>query len=401
VTRSVLIAGLSTRAAADSAVAAGFNVTGVDAFGDLDVHPSVRVISLPRDVGTPFTAEAAARAAAGIASEAAVYLANFENEPDAVSALASGRTLWGNPPDVLRRVRDPVALAAALRERGLVGPRVRTNENDPNGPNDPNDPNDPNEWLLKPRASGGGRGIRAWDGRPVPDGWYLQERITGVPGSIAFVAANGVAIPLGLSLQLAGETAFGADGYRYCGNILAPAGDPAIAQDEALLPRACAVASAVTASFDLVGVNGVDFIAAGGEPYPLEVNPRWTGAMELIERSYGLSVFGAHANACARGELPVFDLVRSRQRRRAIGKAILFARETVTMGDADGWLADRTIRDVPRPGERIAAGRPICTIFADGDDAASCHAALVGRAERLYSRLESASGRWLDRGRSW
>src|SRR5918993_172057 len=96
---SVLIAGLSTRAAADSAVRAGFAVTTIDAFGDLDLHPSVRGVSIPRDLAMPFSAQAAARAAAGFAADAVIYLANFENEPDAVRALADRRTLWGNPPD--------------------------------------------------------------------------------------------------------------------------------------------------------------------------------------------------------------------------------------------------------------------------------------------------------------
>jgi predicted ATP-grasp superfamily ATP-dependent carboligase len=214
---------------------------------------------------------------------------------------------------------------------------------------------------------------------------------------VAFVAANGAAVPIGLSVQLFGDRAFGADGYRYCGNILAPAGDAVFEQDDVLMDRACAIASAVTTSFGLVGVNGVDFIAAAGEAYPIEVNPRWSGSMELVERAYGLSVFGAHAAACARAELPAFDLPRARQHARAVGKAILFARRPVTMGDVSVWLVERTVRDVPRPGERIAAGRPICTIFADGDDAASCYAALVDRAERMYSRLDRASGSWLDR----
>jgi hypothetical protein len=42
---------------------------------------------------------------------------------------------------------------------------------------------------------------------------------------------------------------------------------------------------------------------------------------------------------------------------------------------------------VPQPGERIAAGRPICTIFAEADDDSGCYGALVRRAERLYSSL--------------
>jgi len=383
----VLIAGLSTRAAADSAVAAGFAVTAIDAFGDLDLHPSVRGISLPRDLGRPFSAAAAAHAAAGFAADTVVYLANFENEPDAVSTLAHGRTLWGNSPEVLRRVRDPLALMKAFREHGISAPSVTLRANDSN---DPNDPNDPKEWLVKPLASGGGRGVRRWKGNDVPPGYYLQERIEGEPGSVVAVSANGVAVPLGVSRQLVGDAAFGAEGYRYCGNILAPAGHPVFEQDETLLDRASAIASAATASFGLVGLNGIDFIAAAGAARPIEVNPRWSGAMELVERAYGVSLFGMHANACARAALPDFDLRHARRGARAVGKAILFAREPVTLGDTTPWLADPSVRDVPQPGERIAAGRPVCTIFADGDDAAGCYAALVRRAERLYASVTAA-----------
>ena len=55
----VLIAGVSTRAAAESAAKAGFTVTALDAFGDLDQHPSVHSLSLRRDFGARFTAPAA------------------------------------------------------------------------------------------------------------------------------------------------------------------------------------------------------------------------------------------------------------------------------------------------------------------------------------------------------
>jgi predicted ATP-grasp superfamily ATP-dependent carboligase len=380
----VLIAGLSTRAAADSAVAAGFAVTAVDAFGDLDLHPSVRAVSLPRDFGVPFSADAAARAAADVAADAVVYLANFENEPDAVRALGAGRTLWGNSPDVLRRVRDPQMVMTVFREHGIRAPAIRLNANDPN------DPNDPKEWLVKPVASGGGRGVRLWNGGRVPADCYLQEYVQGVAASVVFVSAGGVAVPIGVSRQLIGDAAFGAGRYRYCGNVLAPTGDPVFEDDETLVDRACAIASIVTASFGLVGVNGVDFVAAAGEAHPVEVNPRWSGSMELAERAYRRSMFGMHADACAFGALPDFDLPRARRSARAVGKAILFAREPVTMGDTRGWLADATVRDVPQPGERIAAGRPICTIFADADDDAGCYGALVRRAERLYSSLAAA-----------
>src|SRR5205814_6462071 len=96
-------------------------VTAIDAFADRDQHSSVRAIAVPR----PFSPDAAARAAQSIACDAVVYLSNFENHPDAVETLSAGRTLWGNPPGVLRRVRDPQRLARALRERGVNAPEVR------------------------------------------------------------------------------------------------------------------------------------------------------------------------------------------------------------------------------------------------------------------------------------
>src|SRR5262245_567227 len=153
--RHVLIVGVSTRAAAESAARAGFRVTSIDAFADLDQHPSVRTLSMTRDFGRRFTAAAVARAALGVDADAAVYLSPFENHPAAVTRLARGRVLWGNPPETLRRVRDPLLVAEALRRRGFVVPTsYRDSPNPPspsattkpalNGPNDPNDPNDPN-----------------------------------------------------------------------------------------------------------------------------------------------------------------------------------------------------------------------------------------------------------------
>src|SRR5689334_24814898 len=106
----VLVAGVSTRAAAESAAQAGFDVTALDAFGDLDQHPSVRALSLPRDFHAQFTPAAAARAARTIAGDAVVYASSFENHPAAVQALAAGRALWGNAPAVIRVVRDPIRL---------------------------------------------------------------------------------------------------------------------------------------------------------------------------------------------------------------------------------------------------------------------------------------------------
>jgi predicted ATP-grasp superfamily ATP-dependent carboligase len=373
----VLIAGVSTRAAAESAARAGFAVTAIDAFADLDQHAGVRATSVPA-----YSATAAARAARGVECDAVAYLSNFENRTAAVRRLAAGRALWGNSPAVLERVRNPVQVAAALQQRGLPTPAVCLTSDDASPAT---------RWLAKPRASGGGQRVGAWArGQALPRGAYLQQFVEGTPASLVFVAAGGRMVPLGMSRQLVGEAAFGTSGFRYCGSILGAAGDPQLGDDRAVLESACATAHALAMDFGLVGVNGVDFIAQGGEAWPIEVNPRWSSSMELMERAYGVSVFGAHAAACMAGTLTPFDHAAARRTaERAVGKAIVFARAAITAGDTRGWLGDATVRDVPRPGVTIAAGMPVCTVYADGANASACHAALVARAERVYAELGS------------
>ena len=184
-------------------------MTAIDAFGDLDQHRLVRASSLEG----AFTARAAVRAARSVECDAVVYLANFENHPNAVKALAEGRALWGNPPEVIRRVRDPMVLAEVLRKRGFPAPQVRLKP-DPTldedvqlkpGTTYVSDTNSKSyvgsgfsrtdsvdEWLVKPLASGGGQRIRRWRrGEALPRGCYLQELINGGPGSVVFVAAGG------------------------------------------------------------------------------------------------------------------------------------------------------------------------------------------------------------------
>jgi predicted ATP-grasp superfamily ATP-dependent carboligase len=288
---------------------------------------------------------------------------------------------------VLQRVRDPMLLAGVFRKRGLAVPAVRTAQIADDEPN-----SEPRHWLAKPRASGGGHGIAPADSdlgtaAEPRRGWYMQEQIDGTPASVVFVAAAGSATLLGISRQLVGEPSFGAHGYRYCGSILAAAGDAQLAHDSALVAGARCLVAAVAEEFGVVGVNGIDFIAREGVPYPIEVNPRYSASMEVGVRGYGLSVFGVLARACASGSLPAFDVTRARRGAGAVGKAIVFARRDVVAGNTREWLSDSTVRDVPWPGEPILRDRPVCTVFAEARDGAACHAALVRRAERIYEQL--------------
>ena len=386
----VLLIGLSTRAAAGAAAHAGFTVTALDAFADLDQHPAVRAIALPRPSGA-FTARAACYAASSLAADAVAYLSPFENHPALVRRLAANRALLGNSAEVLRRVRDPVAVAGTFARHGFAAPLTVRESHAAAGHEA--------GWLLKPVASGGGTRIREWlpaslpagdsaNAGSVPRRYYLQERIDGLAGSIAFVAARGRAVPLGISLQLTGDQAFAADGYRYCGSIRLAPGDVFSDRTRAIATQ---LADCAAREFGLVGLNGIDFIVRDEVPYPIEINPRWSASMELAERHEPGSAFAAHARACRDGQLPgaaSFDLPRGAP---ASGKAIAFATGHLVIGDTQSWLTDHWRHDIPRPGEQIEAGQPICTVFAEGADAARCRAGLVARAAEVYRALQCAS----------
>jgi predicted ATP-grasp superfamily ATP-dependent carboligase len=407
VTRRVVIAGVSARGMAESAVRAGYTVVAVDAYADLDLA----AIAGTRQV-TPYTARAAAVAARRImpgapdgaahhnstargagSGDAICYVSNFENHPAALRHLARDRELWGNSPASIASARSPRGWGQALAAAGVSVPRIRTTAPRPGAADALT------EWMLKPHRSGGGHGVQVWrPGVAVPRGYVLQERIAGTAGSIVFAADGRRAMPIAITRQLIGDQAFGAPPFRYCGNIMAPPSDPLWGDDTPLWREAVALAAAATRAFGLAGVNGIDFIVHRGHPVPIEINPRFTAAMELAERRDGISIFGAHVAGCT-GALsrysPLREQLRARSRARthttgAAGKAIVFARHALTVGGAvTRWLAGDGVRDIPRPGSAIPSGAPICSIFAEAPATAACRARLVRAARRIYETVAS------------
>ena len=247
-----------------------------------------------------------------------------------MARLAERHVLLGNSPETLRAVRDPARLAHA---RAFSYPRTLfTAPTERSG-----------RWLRKPLRGGGGTRVRAWRGGALRAGAVVQERIDGVACSAAAVGDGVDAVVLGVTEQLVGQRAFGVRGYRWCGNIVPPrlpAG--------ALLDQARAICSRLARAFALRGLFGVDFVWDGERAWTLEVNPRPTASLEVIEAAYGVDVFDAHLRACA-GELPRIEAARS----RAAGKAVLFATEDVVVGDSELWLrARRARRPAPRRADR-------------------------------------------------
>jgi predicted ATP-grasp superfamily ATP-dependent carboligase len=354
----ILIAGLTTRALAESAVRAGATVVTVDYFGDLDQARLCETHSL-RARGAGYSAAAVLEQARELAYDAVVYCGGLENHPNVVAELARDRLLLGNPPDVLRRVRDPGELFRFLAGRGSVVPDTRL----------PSEPlPETGRWLVKPARGGGGQGVRRWRGQRLGPTEILQETIDGVSASASFVADGRRSVVLGWSQQLHQPGSF-----RYAGNVMPLEGGSAARQEVDV------IAEALTREYGLRGLNGFDFILRDRRPVVLEVNPRYCASMELVERATGVSVFDLHRAACE-GGLPG----RLAEPPEVWGKAIVYATRTVATPDTIPWLS-QGVRDVPHPGETIRAGHPICTVFARGATRPLCEAGLRSEAARIHA----------------
>jgi predicted ATP-grasp superfamily ATP-dependent carboligase len=377
-TDPILVIAFSARMLADLAMRAGHRVIAVDHFGDLDV--GCESVSGLRDLGGRGGMAALVDAAAAIDAPTVVYGAGLENRPDLVARLAEGRTLLGNAPATLARVRDPHVLGRSLRAAGLAFPR--TLAADDAGEADPR-----RAWLRKPARGGGGRGVRRWEGGTLSAREIVQERVAGVPCSVAAVGDGRDAVVLGVSEQLAGRRALGARGFQWCGNVVPPRLPEA--QRAAFLGGATAICAHVARAFALRGLFGVDLVWDGRRAWALEVNPRPTASLEAIEEVYGIGAFTAHVEACE-GRLPGATPGAAWPAGRAAAKGIVFAREPLHAPDTRAWPAEG-IRDVPHPGEPVGRGRPICTVPARAATPEAALAGLERRAADIVARCEAAT----------
>ena len=407
----LLLAGVSARALAASAAQsrllrarfpAGFVV--LDYFGDADLRAlaareATVVLSLPGDLGLPRSVAALGRAALEIDAGALVYASGFENRPRLLRILGRRLDILGNGASEVRPVRDPAVLFPFLAAAGI-----------PHPPTYPGRAAAPlrggTRHLWKPIRSGGGAGIRpATHGEKRPPGHYLQRLLAGAPGSAIALAGNGGtwAVVLGVTEQLAGMRELGGSGFRYSGNVAGPPEELAPPGAIAMLGVA---ASAIARRFRLRGLFGIDFLLSDGIPAILEVNPRYSASMELLEQISALNLLDMHLQALDGGPAPRAPLrPPAAGGPRFLAKGILYAVRSTRNRADPGSLQALGCRDVPCFGETIDAGHPICTIVVGGGSQAACRARLVERAGEVRrvldspgtadpARLWAASGSW-------
>lgn len=363
---AILIAASSGRALAAAARLAGFRPLAADCFDDLDTRGLCAGNGLVEGgLETGFTEEnlipVLDTLAAGETVCGFVYGAGFEDRPELLDVVARRFPLFGNPPDVVREVKDPVRLAALCAVLDIPHPRISM---------DP--PSDPQNWLVKSIGGAGGRHVAPAADNEAGENIYFQRIAAGVPVSILLLADGAKTHVAGLSRQWAAPAP--GEPFRFGGSLRPARLSPGV---DAKLRRA---AEAVTATCGLRGLNSVDFLV-DGEAYTLiEINPRPGATLDIFEDRSG-ALFRAHIEACL-GRLPSRPLAFE----GAAAAAVAYARRDIpAMPEFDwpDWTADRQ-----KAHSQVRAHEPLCTIKARAGEPARARAILDERAHWLLGQLD-------------
>jgi predicted ATP-grasp superfamily ATP-dependent carboligase len=354
--RKLAIIGASARAAAFSALRAGYEVTAADLFADADLK---RGCSTTRISDYP---EGFSAWLARTDCDAWLYTGALENYPRLLDRLASIKPLLGNAGDIARRARDPLVLQQLLREEGLAFPETRRALEA--APLD-------GSWLAKTYRGASGTGVWLLDSEPArarahEQHAFAQRRVEGVPAAAVYVLSEHEARLIGVTQQIVGDPRLGAKRWQYAGSIGPLAvSSPVKSQLEQL-------GGLLQSRLHLRGLVGVDVIIADDRLWHIEINPRYTASLEVIERFSGIHALAAHVAACQSSSAHAQQYSGAMGPHSMVhGKAILFAKQDATISPAlHEWAMERSggethrhtsLADIPAAGEHIAAGHPVLT----------------------------------------
>ena len=460
----LLIWGASGRAASWSAVRAGYRPWVIDQFADLDMPASAVVHSsawktLP---GWPHDWPGELQTTGAKPGCWLLPVGGAENRLTSLTELEQRAETLGTPAAAMTATRDPLQWTRTLQTAGLPFLPLRTaglsflplraatsllpnNFTRKRG----------ERWLRKPLLGTGGQRIQLLtEPEQTPDGEHFDQLFRlGVTGSAQFrsrgildgvladcslaavhagkstaateqlisrkslsdqwtgaASAQPESKPqtelLGTALQWSGVPELEAQPFAYAGNVFPlaavyPEGEFERSQQLRLLGNLLAD------TFGLRGVWGLDFLWTEGLVYPLEINPRYTAALELCELNAGRCLLPVPFAANDTAEARQWTSRDVSETKLVLAKRVLYADREVRIPAEWDWQQERercggsrdpqqpwdipVLTDLPVCGTHFFPGQPVCTIWGAGETWPECLSVLEQRWQTVRSRLQLPS----------
>lgn len=405
--KPLLLIGASVRALMESAVESGYEATGIDFYGDADSCLQGQTLSLSADCGLKPTVKNLFKIASAFHGESLVYASGPENFPEELIDWENRGQLKGNGPSILKQVRVPSVLRQSVELAHGKMPLFYSVAQWKQTKNVKTKQNVKTKWLLKQINRGGGQGITDFPQTDVetsalisnlaePEKYIIQEYIEGISGSVTFLANGQETSVLGTSRQLIGSREE-ARPFVYQGNIV-PLDVRKVMPEEVFGNEIRTMINRLTQDFGLKGINTLDFIINHDGIWILEINPRWSASVELIEKYLGRRVFADHLAVCDGADLDsAMGYTFCEQTLKPIfcGKLVVYAHDSGEIRTYQEqqlrYLYERGIRDIPRPGTVVHKGQPLCTVLGDGSTDRECMLNLQKKAVWVQRHLVQRS----------
>ncbi len=387
-----LILGASTRAAAQSALYAGYHPVCADQFADTDLIAIAELLPLQN------YPDNLVKQATNISPTCWMYTGALENSPEIIQAISKHHLLWGNDAEVVQAVRNPQNLYQVLKKHDLTTLNLQEFNHQPPANS---------RWMLKLKRSAGGREVTIWNREAeshhkdkLSIDYYFQQRAEGTNYSALYLASATQTVLISISAQLVGCHWLNADNFIWCGNIAPVLFSHQPKKHQKLANQVVQTGEVIAKEFGLRGLFGIDFIledssfpSSSPKLFPLEVNPRYVASVELFERAFEISLLKWHIAACEsfeqseQEESVTTENYRVNFSAKAIqGKAILYADHTFTFPLTVEKMPN--CADIPSYGRLIQKNEPICTVFATGKTIELCQKNLQKRADEIYDALK-------------
>jgi len=384
------VIGIDVISLASSARKAGYQVYAVDYFGDQDLkHLCRKTRSIIKQragetcgqINTNFRPEALIQLTKDLLKDneidAALLSSGLEDSSEVLFELNDLVPVLGNPPDVIQKVRNKTEFFQELERLGIPHPETATAENFEEAKEKSKEIGFP--VVVKPSKGFGGAGVREAqntqelkqafrDAALFDNKVLIQERVSGTPASASLMSSVDKVVVLTLNEQLLGMREVGQrEPFGYCGNVVP------LSAAKAVMDQCRRIVEKITLHFGLVGSNGVDLVISNeGRPYVMEVNPRFQGTLECVERVVRTNIVKAHVKACAQGKLPTI-----------VGEPLVFCVRLILFAPQRSIVPDlstfKRVRDIPLPGVIIEEGEPVCSIAVEGTNRDS----LLRKAKKL------------------
>jgi len=373
----LLVIGVDVASLAASARRAGYKVYAVDYFGDQDLRrvceETLSIVEQREGrscgrLSLDFNPDALLQLARSLLKkrsiDAALLSSGLEDFPNILFKLFDLVPILGNPPELIQRVRDKEEFFHQLKRLGIQHPETAVAEDFKEARRKSKEIGYP--VVVKPIRSFAGAGIRKVKNLReferafkevslLNEAVLVQEYISGMAASASLISSGQKVSTLTVNEQLIGIRAIGQqEPFGYCWNVVP------LSAAKTVVDECRSIAEKIVLHFGLIGSNGVDLVVSeDGRPNVIEVNPRFQGTLECVERVLRMNVVDAHVKVCTQATLPTIPDEISCYCTRLI----LFAPQRSTVPDLNGFEG---VRDLPLPGVIVEKGEPVCSIIAEG-----------------------------------